>query len=191
MCAPFFLLKYVCGDTWPTLQRYLSSLGRGLSPVTAIQEIPLAGQLACIWSWGGPAYPGAPLSSLGTDLALSLLCEWSLVSSSAWMSCAVLVSSLPRCSGQSVWTSVPGDTRQMPLARHSLKYVFALKLEMERLLTISVPKLCLNFLVKPNNFIYPSLIPKSAINIVSSQWMVVAFFTYLSFTRLQNLVRQR
>ena len=139
----------------------------------------------------GTCLPWAPLSSLGTDLALSLLCEWSLVSSSAWMSCAVLVISLPRCSGQSVWTSVPGDTQQMPLARHSLKYVFALKLEMERLLTISVPKLCPNFLVKPNNFIYPSLIPESAINIVSSQWMVVAFFTYLSFTRLQNLVRQR
>ena len=33
----FFLLKYVCGDTWPTL-RDLSSLRRGLSPVTATQE---------------------------------------------------------------------------------------------------------------------------------------------------------
>ena len=62
---------------------------------------------------------------------------------------------------------------------------------MERLLAISVPKLGLNSPVKPNKFIYPSLTLVSAINIVSSQWMVIAFFTYLSFTRLQNPARQR
>ena len=152
-----------------------------------------AGQWPCICCWEGPASHEGPMPTLGADLALSLLCEWSVVPSSAWLSCVFLVILIPRCSGQKClnfcsWWHATGVT-----CLSLFEIVFCLETENWKALdySISIAKLSLHFLVKPSNFFYASLTPESATIIVPSQWMMVAFFTYLSFTRLQNLAGQR